>query len=334
MAHIEYHELYKLLYDTLHDVFPKEIIKTIIFSYATTYNEYAFKYKHLLDCKNGIKYNIIHNPRHNEQLDIIYYLVNSKHKLINYHDGLDHDGSLIDIKSFNKLFNKSQCSRDIVYFKNNVILMISTHHKNYSTSIIKYILNGRVYKMINQTCICDTNIKNCDTNIKNINIYNDRIYCVSPWGFQNTYMISIYNFNNLELMHETKTFTCIDAYMINYSSIHNDVIYICCENPQSRVIYFTYAHDINTLNRIHKNTIDASQISFSTRLHKNKIYYIDSQTLHIYDILTKRRTLTINIKQYFDYGSDDLFLATNDDLILMTNRKEIVTFSVKSFPIQ
>lgn len=130
---MEYQNIYDILYDTIYNIFPKAIIKHIIFEYVVESNKYLYKYT--------VPYNQeLRRYYVNKKLEIICCEFDQSFLLLDYNTGNVHNGSCINLESV--------CVFDSMwYFNNNILLMTSP------TGMCKYILNNKYYVQTHMTIV-------------------------------------------------------------------------------------------------------------------------------------------------------------------------------------
>jgi hypothetical protein len=123
---MNYQELYQVIYNTLSDIIPKDVIDIIIFKYAI----YSHKHKYSIDT-NMLYYNIYFN----KQLGIIYCGTQQYHKLLDYKTGTIIDTSLIGTVPLIILTLEHIRIHEMIYFDSDTIITSD------GKTLIKYIKN-------------------------------------------------------------------------------------------------------------------------------------------------------------------------------------------------
>jgi hypothetical protein len=284
---MEYQNIYNILYDALYNIFPKAIIKHIIFEYVVESNKYIYRYtvsyhQHLRRCYV------------NKQLGIICCESGTSFRLLDYNTGKPHDGSRINVKSlcrFNSMW----------YFNDNILIM------TYPTVMYKYVLINKYYAQTHVTIVDMP---------WSLSVNDNFVYRIDTFNTMN-YTISIYDLTDLKLIktcnYRTKplAYNCLRPQI----TIYDTLIYIYDGYT------YIYVHDID-LNQVSTHHIPCDYDN--TRIHKNKLYHYDSDTIYVYDILRM-----ILIHSFKTKCNDKYKLLVSDDTIVLHNEQHIVFYEIK-----
>jgi hypothetical protein len=308
---MEHYKLYNVLYKILY-MMPKSIIEHIIFKYAIDTRRYIHKYTISNDSykRNPSYEGCYNNIRYNKQLGIMCCETGENYKLIDYKTGAEHDGSIINLKSFDYMFIDididSVYISYVIYFDDDAIITYS-----FFDGMQRFILRDKVYMRVR--------IGSC--NYDPTCVYNNSIYC--GYFEDKKYHIRVYDLISLRTIKISNEYSCKSEYYSRNKnrlmSIYNDIIYVYESDTTGNIDIHTY--DVNTIERLnqyhHKCDVEWKYMI----LHENKLYKYAYGKICIYDATTFGHICSFPVNTHLKHNSrisisNNVLMISDDQYIL------------------